>query len=226
VKLLLEAVKPDEPLLSDNNNGKDGVGGGSGHAQKKGKKGNKGKKNKNKETSEEFDASAASSPGSATASQQPQHHHQELEVGGADGGLLGLRHLEVLTNLGECHFHGEGVRKDRPHAAKLYRQAAQLGYAPAQANLAEMFVKGEGVEKDDGAAFGWFAAAAAQGLAEGQHGLGACYESGDGVPVSSSGDGLPKADNALAAFWFEKAAVQGHQGAVEAAEQLEKALRR
>jgi TPR repeat protein len=100
-----------------------------------------------------------------------------------------------------------------------------------------MFVKGEGVEKDMDRAFGWFAAAAAQGLAEGCHGLGECYESGEGVPVPSTpsgsggggtesgsgggGSGLQEENLALAAFWFEKAAVQGHRGAVEALEQLE-----
>lgn len=126
-------------------------------------------------------------------------------------GATGDMHLESITNLGECYYHGEGVKRDRVEAARLYRQAAELGYAAAQGNLAEMLSTGEGVVKDEEEAAQWFGAAATGGLPEAQFGLGHCYERGEGVSKNL----------ATAAFWYELAASQGHKRSTGALELLE-----
>jgi len=129
-------------------------------------------------------------------------------------GIGGEANLQCLTNLGECYYHGEGVKRDRPEAAKLYRKAAELGYPAAQANLAEMLSTGEGVVKDLDEAAKWFAAGASAGLMEAQFGLGHAYERGEGVPKNL----------AMAAFWYETAATQGHGHAASALEHLEEKM--
>lgn len=126
-------------------------------------------------------------------------------------GVTGEMRMECITNLGECYYHGEGVKRDRPEAARLYKQAAEGGYPAAQANLAEMLSTGEGVVKDLEEAAKWFGAAATGGLAEAQYGLGHCYERGEGVEKNL----------ASAAFWYEMAASQGHKRSVGALDHLE-----
>lgn len=122
---------------------------------------------------------------------------------------------EVLAALGECYYHGEGVKRDRVEAARLYRAAAVQGWAPAMANLGELLRAGDGLTKDDAEAATWFAAAAEQKLAEGLYGLGQCYEDGAGVDMSLD----------RASFWYEQAAAQGHASAEEALERLESKIR-
>lgn len=126
-------------------------------------------------------------------------------------GVTGEMQMESITNLGECYYHGEGVKRNRPEAARLYRQAAELGFPPAQANLAEMLSTGEGVVKDEEEAARWYGAAATGGLPEAQFGLGHCYERGEGVLKNL----------ATAAFWYEMAASKGHTRSVGALELLE-----
>jgi CHAT domain-containing protein len=58
----------------------------------------------------------------------------------------------ALAALGAMALRGEGVAKDFKKAAYLYRQSADLGYAPAQSIYAMMLVKGVGVPKDMDAA--------------------------------------------------------------------------
>lgn len=48
------------------------------------------------------------------------------------------------TALGIMLFRGENVRRDRAEATRLYRLAADAGYAPAQYNYAACFVAGHG----------------------------------------------------------------------------------
>lgn len=60
--------------------------------------------------------------------------------------------------------------------AKLYAQAAELGYAPAQNLLGKCYQDGRGVEKNIEKAFEWYKRAADQGLSEAQYNLARCLE--------------------------------------------------
>jgi len=57
-------------------------------------------------------------------------------------------------------MRGLGVEKDPVRAARLYRQAAEGGYAKAAFNLALCYEQGQGVEEDPQAAVTWFGLAA------------------------------------------------------------------
>jgi uncharacterized protein len=62
-------------------------------------------------------------------------------------------------------------------ALKLWKKAAEQGYAPAQTRMGDMLDKSE----DDVDAVGWYKKAAAQGDAAGEFGLGGMYAKGEGV---------------------------------------------
>ncbi len=62
-------------------------------------------------------------------------------------------------------------------AMSLWRKAAQLGYAPAQARLGDVLDKAE----EDVEAADWYRKAAEQGNAAGEYGLGQMYLKGEGV---------------------------------------------
>jgi TPR repeat protein len=69
-----------------------------------------------------------------------------------------------LTYLGNFHFRGlGGLPEDHARAAELYRRAADMGYARAQANLAHLLEHGAGVPKDIEAAKRLYKQAAEQG---------------------------------------------------------------
>ena len=88
-------------------------------------------------------------------------------------------------------------------AARLTRQAAELGYAEAQCSLGALYMNGQGVDKDQEAAFQWFLKAARQGHSGAQCNLGLMYQFGQGV----------KRDLKEAADWYRKAADRGHSKA-------------
>lgn len=83
-------------------------------------------------------------------------------------------------------------------AARLYRKAAEAGYAPAQYDLAHLYVDGLGVPRDLKEAAVWYRKAAEQGDAEAQNNLGALYAKGLGVRRS----------NSQAIRWYRLAAAQ------------------
>ncbi len=58
---------------------------------------------------------------------------------------------------------GDGVPEDDAEAVRLFRLAAEQGFAVAQFNLGVMYANGEGVPEDDVLAYMWFNVAAAQG---------------------------------------------------------------
>ncbi|MBT6589760.1 MAG: sel1 repeat family protein, partial [Rhodospirillaceae bacterium] len=66
-------------------------------------------------------------------------------------------------------------------AAKLWRNAAKLGYAPAQNNLGYLYREGEGVVQDHAEALNWYRMAALQHHALAQRNLGKMYYKGVGV---------------------------------------------
>jgi hypothetical protein len=106
-------------------------------------------------------------------------------------------------SLGVCYADGTGVDQDRVEAVRLYRLAANQGYANAQCNLGVCYQKGTGVDQDFAEAARLYRLAADQGDANAQINLGICYKNGSGVDQ----------DHAEAARWYRLAADQGDAGA-------------
>jgi TPR repeat protein len=65
----------------------------------------------------------------------------------------------AITALGVMLFRGEGVARNRSEAARLYRLAADMGYAPAQFNYSACLMAGQGVQKNPEAAQAYWRAA-------------------------------------------------------------------
>jgi TPR repeat protein len=94
--------------------------------------------------------------------------------------------------------------EDRAESVRVFLQAAEHGYAPAQYNVAWMYdggfgLRGLGPKQDYAEAVRWYKKAAEQGLAHAQFNLGTMYDKGDGVAQ----------DHAEAVKWYRVAAVQG-----------------
>jgi TPR repeat protein len=122
-------------------------------------------------------------------------------------------HANAMTCLGVMYADGLGVKKDEKEAVKWYRKAADKGSTLAMKNLGLMYERGRGVAKDLNTAVEWYRKAAEQKLAEAQYYLGQMYEGGRGVPR----------DPKEAREWYEKAAAQGHPGARDRLDKLDKA---
>ncbi|HEB95521.1 MAG TPA: sel1 repeat family protein, partial [Sedimenticola thiotaurini] len=88
-------------------------------------------------------------------------------------------------------------------AFRLYRRAAESGYAPAQNNLGVAYEEGIGVAPDPVKAAYWYRLAARQGIPHAQHSLGTMLLTGRGVDR----------DIAAGIRWIESAAAQGHAAA-------------
>lgn len=88
-------------------------------------------------------------------------------------------------------------------AVRLYHQAAEAGFAPAQNNLGTMYEEGLGVVSDPQEAIRWYRLAAEQGEPHAQHSLGEMLLKGRGV----------EADIPQGLEWIERAAQQGHPSA-------------
>ncbi len=58
----------------------------------------------------------------------------------------------AITALGIMFFRGDGVQKDLPEAARLYKIAADMGYAAAQYTYSACLISGQGVAKNPSAA--------------------------------------------------------------------------
>jgi TPR repeat protein len=108
-----------------------------------------------------------------------------------------------LTRMGNRYRRGEGVAQNPEEALRLYRKAADRGFAGAQNNLAVMYEEGEGVPRDEAEAARWYRMAAEQGNGYARHSLGRMYMEGRGVSQ----------DYARAAHWIRLSADQGHRGA-------------
>jgi len=143
-------------------------------------------------------------------------------------------------SLGECYYSGEGVEQNIQIAAEWFLKAAQQGDAAAQAATAFLYSEGKGVNKDMSQAIYWLTAAATQGLVSAQFDLGSLHAKDNGpIPqnmqeahrwFSLAADqghmksqyllGLMYArglgvehDKKMAAHYFRKAALQGHEDA-------------
>ena len=111
-------------------------------------------------------------------------------------------------------YYNDGVKaynaKNYTEAVRLYRIAAEQGYADAQCNLGYCYERGLGVEKDPKEAVKWYRKAAEQGFARAQYNLGLCYEYGTGVEKNPT----------EAVKWYRKAAEQGYERAKSALQRL------
>ena len=111
-------------------------------------------------------------------------------------------------------YYNDGVKaynaKNYTEAVRLYRIAAEQGYADAQCNLGYCYETGLGVEKDPKEAVKWYRKAAEQGFARAQYNLGLCYEYGTGVEKNPT----------EAVKWYRKAAEQGYERAKSALQRL------
>jgi TPR repeat protein len=75
----------------------------------------------------------------------------------------GLGHATAQLFLGLLYLSGQGVTKDKAHAARLCRKAAEQGHGYAQYALGTMYADGMGVTKDYAEAAHWLMKAAKHG---------------------------------------------------------------
>ena len=98
-------------------------------------------------------------------------------------------------------FKGEcGVSVDHNHAAHLFKQSADQGYAPAQFSFGRCLFSGMGTPRNPAKAVHVWLFAAEQGDADAQDFLSTCYSTGEGTVR----------DDAAAVMWARRAADQGH----------------
>ena len=102
----------------------------------------------------------------------------------------------ALLTLAVLNERGLGLTRNLPEAARLCREAAKAGFAPAQHQLGLYLSEGIGAGKALGEALQWFEKAAAQGYAPAEYLMGYCHLSGEGVETN-----FAKANE-----WFRKAA--------------------
>ena len=111
---------------------------------------------------------------------------------------------EAYNNLANCFYGGDGVLKNLPEAARLYRIAAEMGYPLAQYRLGLCLQRGEGMPFNPVEAFTWIKRAADAGDAGAQCQVGYSLDTGLGVPE----------DKAAGVGYFRRAADQGHADAM------------
>ncbi len=106
----------------------------------------------------------------------------------------------------EEYFKGSKLYpKDRAKAYQLYKESAEMNYAPAMYKLAGFYNVGDIVEKAPQQYALWLTRAAQLGEDRAQNALGVCYETGNGISK----------DIAQARHWYEKAFEQGNTQALE-----------
>lgn len=106
-------------------------------------------------------------------------------------------------SLAACYEHGLGRPIDLPLAARLYREAGEMGYDRAWCALGNLMLQGKGVAKDVPGGVALCTRGAEAGVADAQTDLGNIYLRGKVAPQ----------DSARAAFWYEKAAAQNQANA-------------
>ena len=142
---------------------------------------------------------------------------------------------EAQCNLGECYYFGKGVSEDNNSAFYWFTKAAAQNIAWAQYFLGQCYKNGYGTTANIYTAFRYFKLSADQGITAAQCELGKCYAHGWGVDqnMKTARFYLEKAannndseaqyymglywaaqeNNSNAAYWYRKAASQGHKQA-------------
>ena len=104
--------------------------------------------------------------GSFTLSGEGLEKNEEVGLALQDEALTGLNEMEgnpySITALGVVLFQGKVLDQDQATAAKLYKKAADMGYAPAQYNYAKCAESGQGIAKNIAASKMYLQKAAAQ----------------------------------------------------------------
>jgi TPR repeat protein len=72
---------------------------------------------------------------------------------------------EAQWLLGQCYESGLAIVWDLHRAARLYRQAAVQGYAPAMNSLGYLYLNGRGVDRNPRVGWCWYERAARMGYA-------------------------------------------------------------
>ena len=105
------------------------------------------------------------------------------------------------------YAQGQGIKQNTVEAAKMFRKAAEQGFAPAQYYLGNLYYRGRGystehpgIDEDKAEALKWLLKAAKQNNAAAQYSLMWIYENGYGV----------KRNNAEAEKWLRKSAENGY----------------
>ena len=111
---------------------------------------------------------------------------------------------EAYCNLANCYYRGEGVLKNLPEAARLYRIAAEMGHIGSQYRLGMCLQQGEGVPYNPVEAFTLLKRAADAGHAKAQGEVGYALLNGLGVPE----------DKAAAVLYYRRSADQGNATAM------------
>jgi len=139
-------------------------------------------------------------------SEQAEWMREEAVGGSAD----------AMTRLGVWHHKGfEGLEQNDVKAAAFFRQAADLGHAPAERSLAGCYFAGQGVEQNYSLAVEWGRKAADQGEEIAQFVVGKWYALGKaGV----------KKDLHMGKRYLELSAGQVEQRAVELLMELRKCV--
>lgn len=118
----------------------------------------------------------------------------------------------ALNEVADQYWDGRGVRRDRDHARKLYREVLpRLMTLGEQGSVQAMYAAGNlwgshrTGRRDYVESIRWYRPAAEHGYAAAQFLMGSRYsKGGEGVPI----------DDATAMDWYRKAAAQGHSGAI------------
>jgi TPR repeat protein len=124
------------------------------------------------------------------------------------------------ANLGTMYWDGTGVRKSRPLAIQWYRKAAEQGFTWAQFFIGEAYFTGAGLPLDRKQAAQWYRKAAEEDHTEAQYRLGAYLS---GRAVAARGD---HSREAYAAYWVARAAVSGHEPALQQLKRMYSTLRK
>ena len=103
-------------------------------------------------------------------------------------------------NLALCYYFGRGTPKDPFEAMRLYKIAAEMGYADAQFSYGVCLQRGEGIPCNPVEAFTWFKRAADAGNAYAQNSVGLSLRTGRGV----------EEDKALGVMYYRRSADQGN----------------
>lgn len=120
-------------------------------------------------------------------------------------------HGEAMRRLGLLYAEGSDlVRRDRSLAANLYSKAAEKGDGEASFLLASLLDAGSGVPRNKVKALDLYHKAASLHYPPAEYHLGKLYSRGKEVDP----------DQEQAAFWFQRAAAQGHAGARAALDAL------
>lgn len=158
-----------------------------------------------------------------------------------------LRNADAQAMVGKFYLYGRGVTKNEEKAFEWFMHSANNGSLEGNHWLAVCYNEGLGVERNPKEAFKRYTLSAEQGFAESQVRLGIHYMCGDDVApkdvkkamryfISSANQGnalaqyclgesyldgsIGEVDKYKAKIWFQKAAAQGEQHAIEALNNL------